>query len=162
MQTYCVDTIGAACALVLVFPNTTMSGNPGNCGNACSCTKSVRNSRDKIDIRLVKTSFFPSFGKDNADLKKQCPAVLVSCVPCEGDPAGGCVTGENAGCPCTGVSFQEAAHPAPVPRPAPVRTPPLCPGKIDCSANSCLGSGEPAVCSTWNAPGCPCERSIQG
>lgn len=156
MQTYCVNTIGAACALVLVFPNTTMSGNPGNCGNACSCTQSVRNSRDKPDIRHVKTSFFLSFGKDNADLKKQCPAVLVSCVSCGGDPAGGCVAGANAGCPCTGVSFQEAAHPAPVGIPS------LCPGRIDCSAYSCLGSGEPAVCSTWNAPGCPCETSIQG
>lgn len=42
MQTYCIDTIGARCALVVVFPSSTGSGNPGNCGNACSCSQSVR------------------------------------------------------------------------------------------------------------------------
>ena len=42
MQDYCVGTIGASCALVVVFPAATKSGNPGNCGNACSCDASVR------------------------------------------------------------------------------------------------------------------------
>ena len=136
MQTYCVNIIGAACALVLVFPNTTMSGNPGNCGNACSCTKSVRNSRDKTDIRFVKASFFPSFGKDNADLKKQCPAVI-PCVACESDDAAGvCVSGDYAGCSCT-----------------------ECPSNMSCSDRSCQGDVPDENRGYCNGPleGCICS-----
>lgn len=44
MQSYCVDQLGATCAFVVVFPNSIHSGNPGNCGNACSCASSVRSS----------------------------------------------------------------------------------------------------------------------
>lgn len=41
MTEYCDNPpISATCALVVVFPSTTGSGNPGNCGNACSCAKS--------------------------------------------------------------------------------------------------------------------------
>lgn len=49
MQSHCVGALGATCGFAVVFPDSTQSGNKDNCGNACSCTSSVRTPEDRKD-----------------------------------------------------------------------------------------------------------------
>ena len=94
MQDYCVNTIGASCAMVVVFPAASESGNPGNCGNACSCENSVRGHFSFWSIlprKGVKEGNEGAEKKERRrrarrrnyadDMNKQkCPAVPPSCV----------------------------------------------------------------------------------
>ena len=171
MQTYCVDTIGASCALVVVFPNTTMDGNPGNCGNACSCAKSVRGSGDEHRHHTCQDFLLPflRLGEKTLILNKQCPAIPPSCQDpsCLGDQDSGClVNSETKGCKCTGTVL--------IPKPPAFRKnvtaynndPRLlpsakCPSDIYCSDPGCEGSvnndGNGGLCRAISSTGCPCN-----
>ena len=86
MQQYCVNVIGAVCTTVVAFPDATMSGNPGDCGNACSCEKSVSafwrltSSARPLSSPCTGECFYSiyvsrllslRFREDNADLEKR-------------------------------------------------------------------------------------------
>ena len=159
MQSHCVDTLGATCALVVVFPDTTNSGNPDNCGNACSCTKSVRRPGD-VPRHL---SFFPIvWERQTLTVKKQCPAVPFRCADsqCGGDQFRGCTYLGNDGCPCTGVPSK---YEVPVVQAEPQPFGPgtrSCPRSLPCGDAACEGSfphGNDGICNSGYYQGCSCS-----
>ena len=91
-------------------------------------------------------------GEANADLKKQCPAVPLTCADskCQGNPTAGCTSGgANFGCPCTGP-------PAEILYPQPRVS---CLVSYICSDPNCEGAISDPVAPTCQNPassGCPC------
>ena len=102
---------------------------------------------------MPRLSFFPfRLGEANTDLKKQCPAVPLTCADsqCQGNPTAGCTSGgANVGCPCTGP-------PAEISDPQP-KTP--CSVSYNCSDPNCEGPIHGSVAPTCQNPasiGCAC------
>lgn len=78
MQNYCVQAFQATCAEILIFP---ANGNPGNCGNACSCSQSKR--AGITNEGLISCSNTTCVGIPPAD------RVIGTCTP-QGHNLGGC------------------------------------------------------------------------
>ena len=93
----------------------------------------------------------PSPGRGNADWKKKCPAVPLTCgAPgCPGDPTTGCASGSaNDGCSCENP-----------PAPAPPFEPQISCNKINCSDPMCQGnsvSPPSPFCQNPAKFNCPC------
>ena len=119
----------------------------------------------------------PSFGGEIADLNKQCPAVIPSCLDpsCVGDPNLGCSNpGATMGCNCTGAASFSTQQPPASQKNATVYNPTTgytgpgeaCPPSISCASSSCqsnaVGGGLPPVCSVQPFKGCHCQANTQG
>lgn len=153
MQSHCVGALGATCGFVVVFPDSTQSGNKDNCGNACSCTSSVRTPEDRKDTPRHLPSpppLSPLLGEaGNADVEKNCPALPFNCADpnCAGNDTEGCVgRGPYVGCPCSREGDHSVTQ--------------YCPNApYTCSDPDCAGyslSAYMAVCGTKPLTGCPC------
>lgn len=81
MNEYCTMEFGVTCGIVLTFSASSGSGNPGNCGNACSCSECPA---DEIECNAQECNAHPAYvGEAPADSK-----------------FGTCTWGSINGCPC--------------------------------------------------------------
>ena len=112
-------------------------------------------------------SSFPSSGGENANLNKQCPAVIPNCLDpsCLGDPDRGCSAPSDTmmGCNCTGTAFSEYLKPDNSSRMSVSEDP--CPSSISCASSVCqsnaVGGGTEAICGVQPLKGCPCQVDPQ-
>ncbi|KAG7006490.1 nudix hydrolase 1 [Physcia stellaris] len=67
MNEYCTMEFGVTCGIVLTFSASSGSGNPGNCGNACSCSECPA---DEIECNAQECNAHPAYvGEAPADSK---------------------------------------------------------------------------------------------